>query len=239
MTKPTPLIYQGEPVAGRMPPFRPKLRAQIRAGKKTATRRLLKPQPDLTALDDSVRWSYIASSTDPKSRDKWQGCVLDLSPAGNIYTVRGKERQIWQGKCPYGFGGDLRFLIEPLCKGPDSLAYYADDMQPVYSWQTEQPIVWRWEKPTLTSIHMPTEAARTWVKVERIHIERVNEITEEQAKAEGVKLDDYVFCTNPPFIRYGTSHKECFPALWEEIHGPGAWHLNPVVWVINFDLFPP
>ena len=61
-------------------------------------------------------------------------------------------------------------------------------------------------------------------------IERLHEITEADAMAEGV--------TPAPFTKAGREagalHVEAFEGLWESIHGAGSWALDPWLWVIEF-----
>lgn len=82
------------------------------------------------------------------------------------------------------------------------------------------------------SIHMPKEAARIWLRVTDVRVERLQDITEEQAEAEGLK-DDVEYCK-------GKTARAHFIDLWNstikksEISRYG-WDANPWVWVIEFE----
>jgi hypothetical protein len=79
------------------------------------------------------------------------------------------------------------------------------------------------EPKTRPSIHMPKAAARIWLKVAGVRVERLKDISQEDAVAEGVKA-------YPPFaIGY-------FKNLWESINGEASWNANPWVWVVAFEL---
>jgi hypothetical protein len=90
------------------------------------------------------------------------------------------------------------------------------------------------------SIHMPRWASRITLRITDIRVERLQDISEDDAKAEGVSpswLDeddnDTVRYRQPPTWRRG------FARLWHEINGPGAWDANPWVWVISFERVKP
>jgi uncharacterized protein YhfF len=80
----------------------------------------------------------------------------------------------------------------------------------------------RW-KP---SIHMPRWASRITLEVVSVRVERLNDISEEDAIAEGVTP------TMPNLDRL--DHVDGFAHLWESINGKGSWQENPYVWVIEF-----
>lgn len=97
------------------------------------------------------------------------------------------------------------------------------------------------------SLHMPKEAARIFLKVTDVKAERLQNITEDGAKAEGIEyttdgplhwhFDDYMLKT--PVSRNFEAYVEAFSALWEStIKKPDlplyGWDANPWVWVISF-----
>lgn len=78
------------------------------------------------------------------------------------------------------------------------------------------------------SIHMPKEAARLFLKVKDVRVERLQEITEEDAIKEGVRIG----IGGMPYF----SNKEAFAGLWDSIYGKKQpWESNPWLWVITFD----
>lgn len=80
------------------------------------------------------------------------------------------------------------------------------------------------------SIHMPRWASRLTLRVIDVRIERVQDITEEQAKSEGV------FCSNVDEFHNAASPSYCraFKNIWNSIYS--NWHENPYVWVIEFEV---
>ncbi len=90
------------------------------------------------------------------------------------------------------------------------------------------------------SIHMPKEAARIWLKVKDVRVERLQDITEEQAKSEGA-IDNRGFIQSPE-NEYNVVHsaKEHFMSIWNSTISKGqqdlySWGANPWTWVIEFE----
>lgn len=83
------------------------------------------------------------------------------------------------------------------------------------------------------SIHMPRAASRLTLKVTDVRIERVQDITEEQAIKEGINKHHQLPAFKSP-IGYHTSPVYAFEELWNSIYG--NWEENPYVWVIEFEV---
>jgi hypothetical protein len=118
---------------------------------------------------------------------------------------------IYSTKCPYGQVGDVLWVRETWQKiEGDRFIYKAD------------PIIWggKW-KP---SIFMPKEACRILLKVVSIKVERLQDISTNDALAEGVDMDKSP-CIEP-INAYGM--------LWNQINGKDSWSKNPWLWVIEF-----
>lgn len=96
------------------------------------------------------------------------------------------------------------------------------------------------------SIHMPRWVSRTNLEITNIRAERLNDISEADAKAEGINCyqffpdDGFPICSGYTHLPddgncglYSTA-KEAFKNLWEIINGESSWDQNPWVWVIDF-----
>ena len=84
------------------------------------------------------------------------------------------------------------------------------------------------------SIHMPRWASRITLRITDIRGERLQDISEDDARAEGV------FEPSEPVETYGPrAGRVAFKMLWNHINGPGAWDENPWVWVISFERVKP
>lgn len=91
------------------------------------------------------------------------------------------------------------------------------------------------------SIHMPRKYSRITLEITDVRVERLQEISEADAIAEGV--DRFPGCTRDDdtaaFSRIGPVDFDSYPiaryaALWESINGAGSWDKNPWVWVMEF-----
>jgi hypothetical protein len=90
------------------------------------------------------------------------------------------------------------------------------------------------------SIHMPRWASRLTLTVTDVRVERLQNITEDDARAEGVERDEDV---PGGWVDYRAPGTQCcliasdsFASLWESIHGPEAWNANPWVCAISFEV---
>jgi len=163
----------------------PMVRA-ILEGRKTQTRRVVKPQP-----------AHIPGI----------GTVL------NIDTITGRA-------CPYGNPGDRLWVREAWAHRRWMLGDASPNPTTVYRADGEDlKGCARWRP----SIHMPRWASRIALEVVSVRVERLQDISEEDAKAEGI---DWV-------IGY-RSRIPLFSALWERINGLGSWNANHWVWVVEF-----
>lgn len=97
------------------------------------------------------------------------------------------------------------------------------------------------------SIHMPRWASRITLEVTGVRVERLNEITDADAKAEGIQrvhgfdvpaamgsLPEGTWSYPNNENRWWTSPASAYRALWESINGEGSWSTNPWVWVVSF-----
>lgn len=113
-------------------------------------------------------------------------------------------------KCRYGQPGDLLWVREtwidtfiPNTTPAGGIYYLAD-------YPNKGSLRWR------PSIHMPKTAARIWLQVEEIRVERLHDISEEGAAREGCYT------------------RRRFEVIWEKINGKDSWKRNPWVWVVKF-----
>lgn len=203
-------------------------------GRKTQARLAMKPQPD-----------FLGSMTDPNTPFK----TLDAGLHGQIM-------------CPYGQPGDRLWVRETWCdvnlEGAPGIAYRADgdirdlmaepsfhDEDGAFNYDDERVkpydfAVWsggllsgtegRWRP----SIHMPRWASRIMLEITAVRVERLRDITESDARAEGT------YGPNPAVVggeesEVGfPSHVDEFRYLWKSIKGPDSWDANPWVWVVEF-----
>ena len=134
------------------------------------------------------------------------------------------------GKCPYGQVGDVLWVRETwkwdIFTGGYFALYRAD-------YSTNFGAKW---KP---SIHMPFEACRLFLEITNIRVERLQEISENDAIKEGLIFLDYKGHSSYTHNRdtypngFGTA-TGCFSHLWQSVYGAESWQSKPWVWVIEF-----
>lgn len=177
--------------------FNMKMVRAILDGRKSCTRRIIKPQPQ----------GYFEVSEEPLY----------------IYDTDGKQGKITPPYQP----GDILYVRETWKQAPNGYYYYED-------WQKDDIAdVTKW-KP---SIHMPKEAARIWLKVTDVRVERLQEITRLSVQKEGIEVDPKECAGKFDFI---TELFLLFQELWDftikksDLDSYG-WDANPYVWVIEFE----
>lgn len=89
---------------------------------------------------------------------------------------------------------------------------------------------------TRVSLHMPRWASRILLEIVSVRVERLNDCSEADALAEGVKAQpcDHVRLSCNEIGCCGPAARGMYAALWDQINGAGAWAANPWVWVIEF-----
>jgi hypothetical protein len=119
--------------------------------------------------------------------------------------------------------GDILWVRETFVESDNGYLYKADPM-----FDTTEIFDWKWEP----SIFMPRQACRMELEVIKVRVERLNDISEEDAEAEGSKYKNNSVTYDGENCR--GSYKNYFRSLWESINGKGSWEANPFVWAIKF-----
>lgn len=144
--------------------------------------------------------------------------------------------------CPYGQVGEELWVRETFCYKYDDKKGYLDE----YYYRATTPDVRHVDSveksPWKPSIHMPRKASRIQLRITDINIERLQDLSPEDAEREGV------FCLPDKFHQDAARHYcgvktsvgavEYFHMLWRSINGGGqnSWEANPWVWVVSFEL---
>ena len=195
-------------------------------GRKTCTRRLVKPQPKSKlcytfAGSDSDTWGYPNRT----AHEIW-GEEFKLP---NDIT----EEELSKRWNPPYHTDDILYVRETWCGLPVNEAGHMRG-HTIYYYKADgelRPKGWRgtWHP----SIHMPKEAARIWLKVTDVRVERLQEITSEQICREGVEVEY-------PHVLNGEEKRYAFSTLWNNTIKKSdidryGWDANPWVWVIKFE----
>lgn len=225
----------------------PMVRA-ILDGRKTQTRRVVKPQPSL--FQKEVVGAH------------WVDPFFEGDPAFWAVNSEGKYLGKWRKDCPYGQPGGLLWVRETFAdvnseSGP-GFAYRADESfgRPDYDGpdygagpsfdydKYPRGSFSMWYSDLLNgaeghswkpSIHMPRWASRITLEITGVRVERLQDISEDDARAEGIPpfvpedIGSAAFKEGPRWYRHN------FEDLWQSINGPGSWDANPWVWVVEFN----
>ena len=193
----------------------PMVRA-ILDGRKTVTRRVVKPQP-------------------------WASCCIEEGMDGEppfVYSALGGDGPGYDVtetrtpcRCPYGVRGD-RLYVRETWAAPHAYDHLPPRLIPqdarIHYAATEDRggLLWR------PSIHMPRWASRITLEVTGVLVERLQEISYEDARAEGAEFwrNDGTLTELPPC----SEHRYAFEDLWTSINGADSWNANPFVWVVTF-----
>lgn len=199
----------------------------ILEGRKTQTRRVVKMPPRKFLFEDG----------------QWKG------ESGRIY------------KSPYGEVGDVLWVRETwtdptpdqsgypiLYKADFPMTYHGTEADPTQT-ITLQAKDYKW-KP---SLFMPRDACRLFLKIKNIRVERLQDISEDDACDEGIEILDSPNCDAGDYNSYPRNYMisekdadgfpyfkdgeyiKSFQSLWESINGEKSWEDNPFVWVIEFE----
>ena len=217
-------------------------------GRKSCTRRLVKPQPD---EKHTFPLGFVTDSTEKKEAgcfgfgiDEYGGSIQYAKPpylGGDIIYIR----ETWTEECGkyyYRADYDSDYLdsCETLSGGYPASCRNHPGCDGCMATSTR--IHWH------PSIHMPKEAARIWLKVTNVRVERLQEITEEQACMEGTNPWDEACYENngwcPTFSDPDSGGEpnmvDGFHKLWNSTIKKSdldryGWDANPWVWVIEFE----
>lgn len=173
-------------------------------GRKTQTRRIMKVQP---VLNGGFYEVYGA------------GWVRSMK---SVPAIPGHSLA---SNCPLGLVGDRIWVRETFSQVPDheepagcsAILYAADGNGPYGKW--------------VPSIHMPRWASRLTLEITCVRVERLRDLSEDDAKSEGI---------TPPSggVLPGWEYRINFRDLWMSIYGADNWEANPWVWVIEFKVVP-
>lgn len=186
-------------------------------GRKTQTRRVMKPQPK--------------TSTDERGGHSWpsnphQSMLHVEHELQNTHEWRDIThlwvRETWKPDAPRdGTWADVQFYgcrTSPLSEIPER---FRSSSHCLYksTWEGSELVGW---KP---SIHMPRWASRITLEITGVRVERLQDISRGDAMDEGCPF---------PNMAQGDDPRKWYADLWESLNGKGSWDANPWVWIIEF-----
>jgi hypothetical protein len=195
--------------------MQPEMAHQSILGNKTETRRLV----GLNEINEHPERYHLSKETYIDKKGRF---------CQKLFSTTGVHRI---AVCPYGKVDDFLWIRENWNKDGFGGFIYAADFE------TRDAMRWR------PSIHLKKFASRLWVQSVYISLERLHNITEEAAIAEGVEniqgfgYIDYEFDYDTSSrIELFNNAKDSYSSLWKSINGKAAWESNPWVWVIKYQV---
>ena len=91
-------------------------------------------------------------------------------------------------------------------------------------------------EPWRPSIFMPRAASRITLTVTAVRVQRLQDISKEDAKAEGILDDGAAYLDYISSDYHFSWAVSSYQSLWESINGPGSWDANPFVWAYTFEV---
>lgn len=212
-------------------------------GRKTQTRRVIKPQPEYVCFNARTNINIIGSHDNV--------CVVESSPihftqypeTAFVYYKNNKAGIL---DCPYGQVGDLLWVRETIChfgnmfsggsnfaliryKDAVSREIYFKNNPPSELWWYKTELVW---KP---SIFMPRWASRITLEITNIRVEKLQDISTADVYCEGFTQGIYAKPGNVGWVAHADC-EEAFEEAWDSLNAKRgySWESNPRVWVIEF-----
>lgn len=218
----------------------PMVRALL-AGRKTQTRRLVKPQPieggEARIAFDGTPYVQLIPNADGNLHgpDEWRLVPCPYGHPGDRLWVKETHALLWPGE------------FAPERMEDHRIEYRADTDGKVRpgNWSDAHPDDAKENAPRWRpAIYMPRWASRLLLEVTEVRVERVQGISEDDAEAEGLarrtvdawetRGEMWTEWGLPewPKSKWRTNPRAAFSVLWDDVHGPGAWERNDWVWVI-------
>lgn len=214
--KERPILFSGEMVRA------------ILAGRKTQTRRVVRPQPTFGDVS-GVFGAWL------------------FKTKGNEWLIYPNAKEAVLRLCPYGAPGArlwVRETFQPFfaegvdCWGTDwktgkgyAVRYVATDGIEEYYDEANEKLT----DACKPAIHMPRWASRITLEITGVRMQRLQDISDTDASAEGVTYDPDLQVYHVETAVPCNSARDAYACLWHKINGPGSWNANPWVWVVEFN----
>jgi hypothetical protein len=210
------------------------------AGTKTQARRVAK----FVALDEGLNFEFTGLRTKRRPDGAW---VLQSRDGSTNLNVRTKPLL-----CPYGQPGDRLWVREAFsgahCMGAAPPSKWGRSSR-LWYWADGNPTTGDWTRPK-PGIHMPRWASRILLEVTELRVQRLQEINEADAVAEGLTFSakarrsetcmGIYECRMPDGLtHFDASAVDLYRLLWDQINGAGSWEANPLVWAVSFKRLHP
>nr|DAP94549.1 MAG TPA: ASCH domain protein [Caudoviricetes sp.] len=202
-------------------------------GRKTCTRRVIKPQPQ-----SGLCYTYAGSHKD--CIGKWtypNRGAHKLWGEGYKLPENIKDEELSKRWNPPYHTDDILYVRETWSEGYEdgTYIYRADDkLADLPTFKESSKLIYR------PSIHMPKGAARIWLRATDVRVERLQEITVDGCHREGINIETSAVTDGETLNRKHDFSLEKFETLWDSTVKKSdidryGWDANPWVWVIEFE----
>lgn len=210
----------------------------ILSGRKTQTRRIMKVQPQVTEqrLRELGAWQD-GFNLSQQVNAAFQAGFIDVSCPLGVIGDQLWVRETFQG--PLFDYEQMESYLEDSAKfeSPEYCVYRADGNTAPEFVDADDNLHCKWRP----SIHMPRWASRINLLITGVRVERLQDISEQDAMSEGIDADclaesqDHYDCIADHNMTGRPTARGYFSNLWQSIYGEESWEANPWVWVINFE----
>lgn len=215
--KERPILFNGEMVRA------------VLAGRKTQTRRVCKQQPHPWARH------YFERGCSPLD---WAPAICD-DDTWDLFSGAAESQEPHFGRCPYGKPGERLWVREAF-----QLPATKDELSPsecegcsvVFVAAGTSAQGWGRQRP---SIHMPRWASRVLLRVTDVRVQRIQDITASNVRAEGI--GDASIAHWEQWLHHDDAPGHAFSILWDKINAKRghSWEKNPWVWAVTFEVMWP
>lgn len=207
-------------------------------------------QANLNDLKTQTRRTKGLNKINEVANDMTFHEMYDLKGKG-LLAIFSYDGELHSVLSPYGKPGDLLwaketwFLTQPTHPEEYRFGYKAGGIMPYSEWPASEKFDFSSPDEIKPSIHMPKEASRIWSMVEDIRVERLQDISKEDAIAEGIgrwvetrmksQPTHYrVYTDEDPEALYTSDPIDSYRTLWISINGQASRDANPWVWRIQY-----
>jgi hypothetical protein len=166
----------------------------------------------------------ILDGSKTQTRRIFKGTTEHKGPYNPAYMETHQQANGWGSICPYGTPGDRLWVRETWAVQHEYDAAAPSEIGASARWHyaATEDLGGLRKRP---SIFLPRRGSRILLEITDVRVQRLQEISEEDARAEGCEPFAYP--------------RDRFHGLWDTIHGSGAWHANPWIWAITFRRIQP
>lgn len=166
--------------------------------------------------------TWIARTSPPPNLPRYQRQPGDRLWVRETFYAWGR----WETRYSAKKGRDEWHFVDMTLECDRAYQYRGDRPQPLAGQRDGGSTPQWWKRP---AIHMPRYASRITLEITAVRVERLQDISEADAQAEGCR------CNKNTIAETGfATYHAAYANLWDQINGAGSWDANPFVWVVEF-----